>query len=86
MSDAAPRRLPDAAEAELSVNGRLLCLVQQRPEDDLSPLEGAALATSLRNLADHVEDATCDGRQAGEVLAEGDVAVEIHDDEPANVG
>jgi len=86
MPEPSPRRLPNVAEAELCVNGRLLCLVQQRPEDDLSPLEGAALATSLRNLADHVEDATCDGRQAGEVLAEADVAVEIHDGEPSNVG
>jgi hypothetical protein len=54
-----------------------------RPSSDL---EGAALATALRNLPDHVEDISCDGRQAGEVLAEADVAVEIHADELANVG
>lgn len=74
------RLLPNAAGAELSVNGRLLYIVAE-----LSPIEGTALATALRNLAAHVENVTCDGRQAGEVLAEADVSIEVHGDEPSNV-
>lgn len=84
MPESTPRRLPEGATAECRLNGRLLYVLQQRTERDLTDLEAAAVIESLRSLADGLEE-SCLDRQAGEVLAEVDVAVTIEDDEPANV-
>lgn len=85
MPDPAARRLPNTAEAELRLNGRLLYGLQQRSEGDLTPIKAAAVIESLRSLADGLEE-TCLDRQAGEVLAEVDVSMEVQNDDPANVG
>lgn len=85
MPEHPPRWLPDGAEAECRLNGRLLYVLRQRREEDLSDVEAAAVIQSLRSLADALEE-SCLDRRAGEVLAEVNVDVTIDDDEPANVG
>lgn len=86
MPEPAPRWILDdsTATAECRLNGRLMYVLEQRREADLSAVEAAAVIESLRSLADGLE-ASCLDRQAGEVLAEVDVAVTI-EDESANVG
>jgi len=81
MPEPAPRGVPGdpTATAEGRLNGRLLYVLEQRREGDLSDVEAAAVIQSLRSLADGLEE-SCLDRQAGEVLAEVDVAVTIEGD------
>jgi hypothetical protein len=79
------RRLPNGAEAELRLNGRLLSVLRQRRESDLSPVEAAVMIQSLRTPADSLEE-TCLDRTTDKVLAEMNVDATIEDDGPANVG
>jgi hypothetical protein len=85
MPDAASRWVLDdpTATAKRRLDGRLLYVLKQRREDHPSLIKTAAMAQSLRSLADALER-TCLDRQAGEVLAEVDVTVTVKDDEPAN--
>ena len=78
-------RLPNGAEAELRLNGRLLSILRQRRESDLSPVKAAVMAPSLRTLPDSLEETRLD-RTTGEVLAEVNVDATIGDDDPATVG
>jgi len=87
MSDDEPprRRIPDPATWELAVNGRLVCQLEQRREADLGTVETAAMVTSLRSLADALETTNLD-REASAVLEETDHLLDLHDDDPSNVG
>jgi hypothetical protein len=67
------------------LNGRLLSILRQRRESDLSPVEATVMTQSLRTLPDSLEETRLD-RTTGEVLAEVNVDATIEDDDPANVG
>jgi hypothetical protein len=83
VDDPSPR-IPNAASTELAVDGRLIYVLEQRRESDLSELEAAALVESLRSMADGLEGACLD-RPASDVLDEANVSVDVDDDTPSNV-
>lgn len=77
-------RIPDPANIELTSNGSLILLLEQRKPEKLHQAETAAIVSTLRDLADSLEEDQLDAA-ADDVLDAVDHEFNFDDFSPSNV-
>jgi len=77
-------RIANPANVELTSNGRLLLSLEQRKPEDMHQAETAAIVSTLRDLADSLEEDHLDAA-ADDVLDGVDHQFNFDDHSPSNV-